>query len=62
MQATLPELIDYRYGDRGGWKGVTKIFAANVPYEHKLASIKDQYRVSRDTGRRWYAAYKELHQ
>jgi hypothetical protein len=56
----LNVLVDYRYGDRGGWKGACKIFAANVPYELKLANIKEQYRVSRDTAQRWYRAYKQL--
>jgi len=59
METRPPQdLIDYRYGDRGGWKGVCKIYAANIPYELKLTNIKEQYRVSRDTAQRWYRWYK----
>ncbi len=57
---TIQELIDYRYGDRGGWRGVDRIFRANLPYELKLGSIKEQYRVSRDTAQRWYRQYKMI--
>ncbi len=56
----LHELIEYRYGDRGGWKGVSDIFGAQVPYEHKLTNIKEKYRVSRDTAQRWYRGYKSM--
>lgn len=57
---STPELIDDRYGDRGGWAGVTQIFAAQVPYEFKLANIKDKYRVSRETAQRWHREYKRM--
>jgi hypothetical protein len=52
------DLFERRYGDRGGRKGLEKLFAANLPYEVKIANAKEQYRVSTNTATDWYAQWR----
>lgn len=60
----LPELINYRYADRGGWQGLIEISQSQVlrTREDKLIEIKNRYRVSLDTAARWLRELKESHE
>ena len=60
MAREFQELMEYRYGDRGGYKVLEQIYQSNTTYDHKLNSIKEQYRVSRDTASRWYRMVKNV--
>ena len=51
---TFKQFTDYRYGDRGGYDGLVKLFTAEVPYEQKVANAKEQYRISTSTVVKFY--------
>jgi len=54
----IKELLNKRYGDRGGWDGLFRIFSAELPYELKMENAKAQYRVSTSTVVDWYSKYR----
>jgi hypothetical protein len=57
----LKDLLESpRYRDRGGWKILTLIFRANLPYELKLANVQETFKVSRATANKWYTRYRSL--
>lgn len=56
----FPEMIEDRYGDRGGWKGLGAIFSGQLPYEDKMQEVKDCYRVSLVTARKWYTLWRKM--
>ena len=63
MAPKLPfdQLIDKRYGDRGGYKGLVHIYQTpHTNYEFKLESISEQYKVSRGQAARWYSTIKGI--
>ena len=58
----LPELINKRHADRGGWNGVIEI--ANNPnlpnQESKAIEIARQYHIAVVTAHRWIRAVKKM--
>lgn len=58
----LPELINKRHADRGGWQGVAEI-ARNEnlrSMEVKAAEIAKKYHVSIATALRWIRVVKKM--
>lgn len=60
MARDFIDLINYRYGDRGGYKDLMRLCSAELPYELKLKNIQEQFRVSRQTASLWYSKWKQL--
>ncbi len=56
----FPQLIQDRYGDRGGWKGLIQLFQAKLPYEVRMQNVKEQYRVSIGTAKEWYGKWRSM--
>lgn len=44
--------LEYRYGDRGGVKGMVAIFNNGMPYDDQAQLVKEQYRISIATANR----------
>ena len=62
MPTSLPldKHIEFTYEQEGGWHTATQIFTSDMSYEEKLDSIRDQFKVSRNTATRWYIHFNKL--
>lgn len=60
MNQRFEAFLDYRYGEKGGYRVFLGIVTAELPYDAIIDNIRQQFGISTDRARKFYTEYRKM--